>query len=115
MLSTPTEHIFMKVDKGLFYENSFQKKPIWLKSGKILGIVHGSQNAYIDNSSIKLSHNNKVNQCCVSMAMLTMYMLMTSTIRSPQEQIANIFLHSHGKHSHAKAPNIYSILGEVSY
>jgi hypothetical protein len=89
--------------------------PNWLKSGLMLGVVHGPQDVYIDNSNIKLSHNNKVNQCCVSMATLTMYISLPATIRTPQQQIENIFLHSHGNHKYMKAPHIYVILGAVNY
>ena len=64
-----------------------EKMPIWLKSGKILGIVHGLQDIYNDNSNIKLFHNNKANQYCVSKATLTMYILLPATIRTPQQQI----------------------------
>jgi len=89
--------------------------PICLKSGLMLGVVHGLQDFYTDNSNMKLFHNNKVNQCCVSMATLTMYILLPATIRTPQQQIENIFLHSQGNHSYAKAPHIYIILGAVNY
>ena len=92
-----------------------EKMPIWLKSGKILGIVHGPQDIHTENSNIKLFHNNKVNQCCVSTATLTMYILLPATIRTPQQQIENIFLHSHSNHSYVEAPNIYIILGAVNY
>jgi len=79
--------------------------PIWLKSGKILSVVHEPQDIYNDTSNIKLFHNYKVDQSSVSMA----------TIRIPQQQIEKIFLHSHDKHSYAKVPDIYIILGTVNY
>lgn len=53
--------------------------PIWLKSGKILGVVHGPQDIYNDTSNIKLFHNCNVNQCCVSMATPPMYISLPAT------------------------------------
>jgi hypothetical protein len=91
------------------------KMPIWLKSGLILRVVHGPQDGYTDNSNIQLFYNNKANQCCVSMATLTMYILLPATIRTHQQQIKNIFLHSHSNHCYSKVPHIYITLGAVNY
>jgi hypothetical protein len=88
---------------------------IWLKSDLMHGVVHGPQDVHIDNSNIKLFQNNKLNQHCVSMATLTMDILLPATIRTPQQRIENIFLHPHSNHSYAKAPHNYIILGAVNY
>jgi hypothetical protein len=79
------------------------------------GNVHGPQDIYNDNSNPKLFHNNKENQYSVSKATLTMYILLPATIRTTQQQIEKIVLHSNRKHSNAKAPNIYIILGAMNY
>jgi hypothetical protein len=83
------------------------------------GINLESRMLDIANSNIKLlnnnnNNNNKVNQNCISMAMLPMYVLLPAKNDTPQ-QTKDRFLHIYRNHSYVKAPNIYIILGTMNY
>ena len=41
--------------------------------------------------------------------------IVAGNIRTPQQETEKILLHSHGKHSYAKVPNICIILAAVNY